>query len=107
MVFYGAGDKKRTSAVADVLLCMQLTSSCCKAVAAVDGTVAGGLEGNLTFRSALRANSIIHGALGTSSALASSAAGLAALGLVFEATLCVELLLTGGEHKLLAAVFAN
>ena len=84
-----------------------LTSSCCKAVAAVDGTIAGGLEGNLAFRTALGANGIIHHALGTSSALAGSAAGLAALGLILEATLCVEFLLTCGENKLLAAVFAN
>ena len=84
-----------------------LTSSCCKAIAAEDGAVAGGLEGNLTFRTALGADSIIHHTLGAGSTLAGSTAGLAALGLILEAALCVEFLLTGGENELLAAVFAN
>ena len=39
--------------------------------------------------------------------LARVTAGLAALGLVLEAALRVELLLTGGEHELVAALFAN
>ena len=39
--------------------------------------------------------------------LASVAAGLAALGLVLEAALSIELLLTGGEHELLTALLAN
>ena len=39
--------------------------------------------------------------------LAGVTAGLAALGLVLEAALGVELLLTGGEHELLAALLAN
>ncbi len=39
--------------------------------------------------------------------LASVAASLAALGLVLEAALRIELLLTGGEHELLAALLAN
>ena len=38
--------------------------------------------------------------------LAGVAAGLAALGLVLESTLSVELLLAGGEHELLTALFA-
>jgi len=83
------------------------TASVCKAIAAVDGTVAGGLEGNLAFRTALGADSIVHHTLGAGSTLAGSAAGLAALRLVFKAALCVEFLLTGGENELLAAVFAN
>ena len=86
----------------------KLSSSVCKAVAAVDGTVAAGLERNLAFLAALRANCIVHNALGTSSdTLAGCTAGSAALGLVFEAALCVELLLTGGENELVAAIFAN
>ena len=96
---------KKTSAEADVF--SLLSSSCCKAIAAVDGTVAGGLERNLAFGAALGADSVIHGALSTNGTLAGSAAGLAALGLVFEATLCVEFLLTCGEDELLTAVFAN
>ena len=86
----------------------QLSSSVCKAIAAVDGTVTAGLERDLAGSAALGANRIIHGALGTgSNAFAGSAAGSAALGLVLEATLCVELLLTSGENELLAAILAN
>ena len=84
------------------------TASVCKAIAAVDGTVAAGLEGDLAVLAALGANCIVHDALGTSSdTLAGCTAGSAALRLVLEAALCVELLLTGGENELLAAVFAN
>ena len=91
-----------------VFLRCKLSSSVCKAIAAVDGTVAGGLEGNLALLAALGANCIIHGALGTGSlALTGSTAGSAALGLVLEAALCVELLLTGGENEFVAAIFAN
>ena len=43
----------------------------------------------------------------TGSVLASIAAGLAAAGLVLEASLSVELLLTGGEHELGATLLAN
>ena len=39
--------------------------------------------------------------------LAGVTAGLAALGLILEAALSIELLLTGGENELLAAFFAN
>ena len=87
---------------------MQLSSSVSKAIAAVDGAITAGLEGNLALLAALGANCIIHGALGTGSlALTGSTAGSAALGLVLEAALCVELLLTGGENEFVAAIFAN
>ena len=42
----------------------------------------------------------------TSRSFASVTAGLAALRLILEATLRIKLLLTGGEHELLAALFA-
>ena len=48
---------------------------------------------------------ILTGAAGR--VLAGITAGLAPLGLVLEAALSVELLLTGGEHELLAALLAN
>ena len=83
-------------------------SSVCKAGAAVDGAVTAGLEGNLALSAALGADCVIHGALGAGGlTLTSHTAGLAALGLILEAALCVEFLLTGGENELLAAVFAN
>ena len=78
-----------------------------EAGAAVHGTVALGLEGHLGLTTALGTDGgeVLTGTTGC--VLASVAAGLAALGLVLEAALSVELLLTGGEHKLVAALFAH
>ena len=100
--------QKSTRLTAGAFFSWQLSSSVCEAIAAVDGTVAAGLEGDLAVLAALGANCIVHDALGTSSdTLAGCTAGSAALGLVLEAALCVELLLTGGEDELLAAILAN
>ena len=93
---------------ADSGLCLQKSVvSVLEALAAVDGTVALGLEGHLGLSAAGGADSgeVLPRAAG--GVLAGVAAGLAALGLVLEAALCVELLLTGGEHELLAALFAH
>ena len=78
-----------------------------EAVAAVDGTIGLGLEGNLSLAAAGSAGSgeILTGATGSS--LASITASLAALGLILEPALGVELLLTGGENEFVAALFAN
>ena len=78
-----------------------------EALAAEHGTVGLGLEGNLGLAAATGAGSGEELTGATGSVLASVTAGLAALGLVLEAALCVELLLTGGEHELVAALFAN
>ena len=78
-----------------------------EAIAAVNGTVGLGLEGNLGLAAASCADCGEVFAGTTGGVLASVAAGLAALGLVLEAALCIELLLTGGEHELVAAFFAN
>jgi len=84
-----------------------LLSHLCKALAAIHGTVRLRLEGNSGLTAAGSANSgeILTGAAG--SGLAGITAALAALRLVLEAALCVELLLTGSEHELIAALFAN
>ena len=78
-----------------------------EALAAEHGTVGLGLEGNLCLAAAASAGSSEELTGTTGSVLAGVAASLAALGLVLEAALCVELLLTGGEHEFLAALFAN
>ena len=85
-------------------LAVQLLS---KALAAEHGTVGLGLEGNLSLAAATCAGSgeELTGAAG--SVLASITASLAALALVLYAPLCLELLLTGGEHELVAALFAH
>ena len=78
-----------------------------EALAAENGTVGLGLEGNLCFAAATSAGSGEELTGATGSVLASVTASLAALGLVLEAALCVELLLTGGEHELVATLFAH
>ena len=78
-----------------------------EALAAENGTIGLGLEGHLCLTAATGASSgeELTGATGV--VLASVTASLAALGLVLEAALCVEFLLTGGENEFVAALFAN
>ena len=84
-------------------LSLSLTS---EALAAVNRTIGLGLEGNLCLAAAGCAGSgeELTGTAGSS--LASVTAALAALGLVLEASLSVELLLTSRVHELVAALFA-
>ena len=78
-----------------------------EAIAAVNRTIGLGLERNASLAAAGSAGSgeVLTGT--ASSILASVTAGLAALGLILEAALCVELLLTGGENEFLATLFAD
>ena len=78
-----------------------------EALAAVNRTVGLGLEGNLglTTASGTGGGEVLTRTAGSS--LAGVTAALAALGLVLEAALSVELLLTSGEHELVATLFAN
>ena len=78
-----------------------------EALAAEHGTVGLGLEGNLCLTAATGAGSGKEFTGAASSVLASVTASLAALGLVLEAALSVEFLLTGGENEFIAALFAN
>ena len=78
-----------------------------EALAAEYGTVGLGLEGNLCLAAAACAGSGEELTGATSVVLASVTASLAALGLVLEAALCVEFLLTSGESEFLATLFAN
>ena len=77
------------------------------AVAAVNGTIRLGLEGNLSLTTAGGAGGGEELTGATGGVLAGIAAGLAALGLVLEAALSVELLLTGSEGELVAALFTG
>jgi hypothetical protein len=79
----------------------------CEALAAVDGTIRLRLKGHASLTAAGSAGSreILTGTAGR--VLAGDTAGLAALGLILEALLGVKLLLTGGEHELLAAFLAH
>ena len=78
-----------------------------EALAAEHGTVRLGLEGNLGLAAATGAGSGEELTGATGGVLASVTASLAALGLVLEAALSVEFLLTSGENELIAALFAN
>ena len=77
-----------------------------KALAAVHRTVGLGLKGNTSFLAASGAGSGEELSGATGSVLAGITARLAALGLILEASLRVEFLLTGSEHKFSAAVLA-
>ena len=89
------------------VLCSVLTLHACETVAAIDGTIGLGLEGNLCLAAAgsTSGSEILSGTAGC--IFAGVTAGLAALRLVLEATFCIELLLTGGEHKFCATFLAN
>ena len=78
-----------------------------EAVAAVDGTIGLRLKGNTSFAAAGSAGrgEVLSGATGRG--LAGIAASLAALGLVLEASFCVEFLLTGGENEFLATFLTD
>ena len=86
---------------------LRLLAHLCEALAAIYGTVRLGLEGNLCLATACCAGSSEELAGTTSCILACVTANLATLGLILEAALCIELLLTGSENELLAALFAN
>ena len=82
------------------------------ALAAVDRSVILRDERHASRGATLSAGGLVHFALlsfavrGTA-VLAGDAAGLAAGRLILEALLRIEFLLTGGEHKFLATVFAG
>ena len=78
-----------------------------EALAAEYGAIGLGLEGNLCLATATSAGSGEEFTRATGAVLASVTASLAALGLVLEAALCVEFLLTSGENEFVAALFAN
>ena len=78
-----------------------------EALAAENGTVRLGLEGNLCFAAAASAGSSEELTGGAGCILAGITAVLASLGLVLETALSIESLLTGGEHELIAAIFAH
>jgi hypothetical protein len=89
------------------LLLLAFCAHLSEALAAVYGTVGLGLEGNLCLAAAACAGSGEELTGTTGAGFPSVAAGLAALGLILETTLCVELLLAGSEYKFVAALFAN
>ena len=79
-----------------------------EALAAVDGAVALGDEGDGRGRAAGGTGRLVHLAgSGSAVRLAGRTAFLATGGLVLEALLGVELLLAGGKHEFSAAVTAN
>jgi hypothetical protein len=80
-----------------------------EALAAVDGTIVVGLEGNLALLATVSAYSVEHLASGSlaTACLARLTALTASLGLIGEALLSVEFLLAGRENELLSAILAD
>lgn len=82
-------------------------------IAAVNGAVIAGLERNLAGFAAIGANGVVHltvtatATTGAGSPLAGVTARFAALGLIVEALLSKELLLSGCESELLSAILAD
>ncbi len=77
-----------------------------EALAAVNGLVGPGLEGDSSLTTASSANSGEVLPRTTGGVFACVTAGFAALWLILEAALSIELLLTSGENKLMTALFA-
>ena len=77
-----------------------------KAFAAVNSLAFGRFEGHLALLAALSADGRKHFSRTLLPILSCSTALFASLGLVFKAFGCVEFLLTGGEHEILATIFA-
>ena len=88
-------------------VCLAFSAHLSEALAAEYGTVGLGLEGNLCLAAATCAGSGEELTGTTGIGLTGVTACLAALGLILEAALCVEFLLTGGENEFVAALFAN
>lgn len=108
--FEKAMEHKKRSVCSDASFCLKfglvafLHSG--KAIAAINGTIAGGLEGNLCFLTAVCASGgeiFLRLSCGVLSCVAAS---FASLGLVLETFLSVEFLFTCGENEFLATVFA-
>lgn len=81
-----------------------------KTLAAIYWAVGSGLEGNCAAPAARCANGVVHFALSSAAAsvvFTSITAVLAALWLVIESFLLIEILFTRGENKFLSAIFAN
>ena len=81
-------------------------SLCCEALAAEYCLTFGGLEGHLALLAALYADCIEHLSCTLLRILLSGTALLASGGLVLKASGCIELLLTCGEHELIATISA-
>jgi len=79
----------------------------CKALAAVNRSVGLGFKRNPRFISAFGADSGEELSRASGGGFTRVAALLAALGLVLESALGIELLLTRGENELFSALFAN
>ena len=78
-----------------------------EALAAINGTIGLGLERHTGLAAAVGASGSEELTGATDRILTGVAAGLAALGLVLEATLSVEFLLAGSEHELVTAFLAH
>ena len=99
--------KKKPCKNAGPFVCSKSAFSGLEASVAVNRTVFLRLERNLSVSTALSADGVKHLAGSALSVLLGLTALAAAAGLVLKALFGIEFLLTGGEHELGAAIFAN
>ena len=78
----------------------------CEACAAVNRLSFGGLEGHLALTTAFYANSREHFSCTLLRILSRCTAVLASGRLILKALGCIEFLLTGSEHEIVATIFA-
>jgi hypothetical protein len=78
----------------------------CKAFAAENGTIIGGLERNSCFLAALSASGREIFSGGSAGIFACVTAGLASLGFILESLFCVKFLFARCENEFTVAVFA-
>lgn len=90
-----------------VTVCGLLLLHCGVALAAIYRSVIAGLEGNLSLLATVCTYCREELFLRSCGVLSRCAAFLASLGLVLEAFLCVEFLLTGCENEFLTTVLAH
>ena len=98
--------KRRPRSRTSLFFCLVLLSSLRKALAAVHSLAFGRIEGHFRFLTTLSANGSEHFSCTSGTILPCITAGLASLGLILEALLCIEFLLACGKDKVIAAIFA-
>lgn len=89
------------------MLLLLLSLHCCKAIAAINRSVACGLERNLCFATAVSASCCKVFSLRSGCVLSCITARLASLGFVLESFRSIKFLLFSCENKLVFAIFTN
>ena len=100
-------EKHKSGVIFSLGLLLLLLLNACKTVAAIYRSIRLGFKGNPCLAAAGSAYSNKLLSRRSSSIFTGITTGFAALGLVLEASFCIKLLFTGGEHELLAAFLTD